>query len=296
MNLEKLAKERINDLLKPSRDFLIADAMNYIESLDIVNIDSIPLEIQYSLCSFMNTEDMEKILFKLISTVVLQKSVTAQQLVGMVFNKVRYDIAKKEIIDILLNAVEASKFIKCRRIGMYLMFESTQALSKEIEDKKKQYSYILPSIDLPLTITDNTSIGYRSITESVICGGYLKHHDLPLNLTHINKLNRNPYRVETRLQFLVKPKFNPEPKLKDNGELETDLDVSRRLKQFNQIISELPDKTKLLCNQGNRFYIHHKFDNGGRTYAKAYHLNYQGMAYSKAQVQAYNKEIVEPDF
>ena len=296
MNLEKLAKERINDLLKPSKDFLIDDAMSYLNNLNQDSINTLPDNIKYNLEIFLDEEDLEKIMFKLISTVVLQKSVTAQQLTGMVFNKLRRNIAKKVIVDILLNAVEACKFIKCRRVGMYLMFESTQALTKEIEDKKKQYSYILPSIDLPLTITDNTSIGYRSVTESVICGGYLKHHDLPLNLTHINKLNRNPYRVETRLQFLVKPKFNPEPKLKDNGEMESDLDVSRRLKQFNQIISELPEKTRLLCNQGNRFYIHHKFDNGGRTYAKAYHLNYQGMAYSKAQVQAYNKEIVEPDF
>lgn len=139
-------------------------------------------------------------------------------------------------------------------------------------------------------------IGYTSLKQSIICGGSLKHHDEPLNLAHINRVNRTPYREETRLPFLVKPEFNSEPKMKDNGFMEDASDIAKRYQSWSAILDELPNKLALITDNGNKFYIHHRFDNGGRCYAKAHHFNYQGIAYCKALIQFSNKEVVEPDF
>ncbi|MGL4616500.1 MAG: hypothetical protein ACRCVV_21935 [Shewanella sp.] len=294
MSLELLAKDHELDLLKGAYDELIAAPMEFLNS---INVDELEIENQARVDIYeWLDKDHSDLIYKLTARILLNKSVTAQALTGMMFSKLRHIESRGIIIDLMLNAITKNPFIKVKRIGMYLYFSRTTKLNQEILYKQAALSYVMPSVELPLMVTDNRHIGYRTINESILCGGELKHHDLPINLTHINKLNRNPYRVETRIQFLVKPKFDPTPKVKDNGEYENDKDISKRYESWNRLISELPNKVNTIALQGNRFYIHHKFDDGGRTYAKAFHFNYQGISYLKAMVQSANKEIVEPNF
>lgn len=295
MNLEKLAKDHELELLRHGEEQLTSESLKYLDS---INIDEAPLSDNEKgeLHDWLYGEHLPETLYRLVARVVLDNKVTAQALVGMMYNKLRNYSNKQHIIDIMLNAVASNKFIEVNRVGMYLMFTCKNKLPTDIVDKRKQLGYVLPSLDIPLKVTNNSMIGYRTINQSVICGGILKHHDKPLNLNHINRVNRTPYRVDNRIQFLVKPKFDAEPKMKDNGEMETEKDVSKRFETWTQLMDELPDRAKLMAQNGNRFYIHHRFDNGGRCYAKAHHFNYQGIAYIKAMIQSYNKEIVEPEF
>lgn len=294
MSLELLAKDHELDLFIDYKDELIAKPMEFLNNL---NLDDFELEMEdwYNISNWLD-EDQSKLIYKLLARIILDGSATAQALTGMMYNKLRYNSSRAYIVDLMLNAISQHPMISSKREGMYIVFRCKQRPSKEILDKRKAMSFVLPSTELPLKVTDNNHIGYRTINESIICGGVLKHHDKPLNLAHINRLNSNPYRVEHRIQFLYQPAFDPTPKLKDSGIYEDERDVSKRYESWKLLIAELPEKTKLLAQEGNRFYIHHKFDNGGRTYAKAFHLNYQGEAYCKAIVQAYNKELVEPDF
>lgn len=295
MNLEKLAKDHELDLLRHGFDELTKAPLKYLNEIDL---DSVNLEDEErgELFDWLQQDNLDEIVYKLVARVVMDGSVTAQALVGMMFNKIRYLKSRQHIIDIMLNAVSSNKFIEVKRVGMYLMFTCKNKLPKEIADKRKKLSYVLPSIDIPLKVTNNSMIGYRTINQSIICGGVLKHHDKPLNLNHINRVNRTPYRLENRIQFLVKPQFDSEPKMKDDGNMETEKDVSKRFETWTQLMTEIPEKAKIMVENGNRFYIHHRFDNGGRCYTKAFHFNYQGIAYCKAMVQAYNREIVEPEF
>ena len=295
MNLELLAKDHELELLRHGEGQLTTDAMQYLNNIDLLDA---PLsdEEHNEIYEWLEKDNLGETVYRLIARVVLDGQATAQALVGMMFNKLRSYKHKQHIIDIMLNAVSSSKFIEVNRVGMYLMFTCKNKLPKEIADKRKQLSYVLPSIDIPLKVTNNSMIGYKTINQSIICGGVLKHHDKPLNLNHINRVNRTPYRVDNRIQFLVTPKFDSEPKMKDDGNMETELDVSKRFETWSQLMDELPSKAKLMAQNGNRFYIHHRFDNGGRCYAKAHHFNYQSIAYIKAMIQSYNKEIVEPDF
>lgn len=295
MNLELLAKDHELELLRHGEGQLTTDAMQYLSSIDLIDA---PLsdEEHNEIYEWLEKDNLGETVYRLIARVVLDGQATAQALVGMMYNKLRSYKHKQHIIDIMLNAVSSSKFIEVNRVGMYLMFTCKNKLPKEITDKRKQLSYVLPSIDIPLKITNNSMIGYKTINQSIICGGVLKHHDKPLNLNHINRVNRTPYRVDNRIQFLVTPKFDSEPKMKDDGNMESELDVSKRFETWSQLMDELPAKAKLMAQNGNRFYIHHRFDNGGRCYAKAHHFNYQSIAYIKAMIQSYNKEIVEPEF
>jgi hypothetical protein len=295
MNLEQLAKDHELELLRHGEEQLTTDAMQYLDNIDLLDA---PLsdEEHNEIYEWLEKDNLGETIYRLIARVVLDGQATAQALVGMMYNKLRSYEHKQHIIDIMLNAVSSSKFIEVNRLGMYLMFTCKNKLPKEIADKRKQLSYVLPSIDIPLKITNNSMIGYRTINQSIICGGVLKHHDKPLNLNHINRVNRTPYRVDNRIQFLVTPKFDSEPKMKDDGNMESELDVSKRFETWSQLMDELPSKAKLMAQNGNRFYIHHRFDNGGRCYAKAHHFNYQSIAYIKAMIQSYNKELVEPEF
>jgi hypothetical protein len=294
MSLELLAKDHELNLLRSAYGSLIEQPMKFLETIDV---EKLPVDdITKILLDKWLNEDHSELIYKMTARVILNTSVTAQALTGMMFNKVRNNSIKGIIIDLMLNALCKNTFIKVKRIGMYLHFYSTNKLSQEILDKQKELSYVLPSVELPLLVKDNRHIGYRTINESIICGGELKHYDLPLNLSHINKLNRNPYRVETRIQFLVQPKFDPTPKVKDDGNYEDEKDISKRYESWSRLINELPSKVNTIALQGNRFYIHHKYDNGGRTYTKAFHFNYQGISYLKAMVQSANKELVAPDF
>lgn len=294
MSLELLAKDHELDLLKDNFDYLVQKPMEFLNSIDA---ESIPLEepIKLAIAKWLG-DDHSKLVYKLTARIILQSSATTQALTGMMFNQLRHNIARRYIIDFMLHSLTKNGFIKVQRIGMYLYFQCTMKLSEAIKEKQKKLSYVLPSVELPLKVVNNNHIGYRTINESIICGGALKHHELPLNLTHINRLNRNPYRIETRVPFMVKPEFDPTPKVKDNGAYEDEKDISKRYESWQQLMRELPEKISIIAKEGNRFYIHHKFDNGGRTYAKAFHFNYQGISYLKAMVQAYNKEYVEPEF
>ena len=48
----------------------------------------------------------------------------------------------------------------------------------------------------------------------------------------------------------------------------------------------------MLINEGNRFYLTHKYDKRGRTYCQGYHVSYQGNTYRKAILQLADKELV----
>ena len=49
----------------------------------------------------------------------------------------------------------------------------------------------------------------------------------------------------------------------------------------------------ILVNAGNRFFLTHAYDKRGRTYAKGYHVNYQGNDWNKATICFAEGEIVK---
>jgi hypothetical protein len=233
--------------------------------------------------------DYEEVMWKLFHTIIFSEGVTVQQLLGLYWNQLDMEIGqrKAKVMEPFFIALTASPHISATKKGVEFIFSS------DIEVNSDGYGYVLPSLDLPIVLS-NDDIGYTHTKEHVITGHSLKHHDLEVCLDHINRLNAVAYRTETRLLAIRKPTFSFAPKLKkQTAKLETLLEVEKRKESFLHYSTGLPEKIRIMVKQGNKFHICHKYDNRLRTYAKAYHFDYIGNKYSRALVQPYLGEITE---
>jgi len=67
-------------------------------------------------------------------------------------------------------------------------------------------------------------------------------------------------------------------------------DFRKRVKAFDKYDRTSRDVLAALMAQGDRFWLTHKYDKRGRTYAQGYHVNPQGNDWNKACVEFANKE------
>ena len=67
---------------------------------------------------------------------------------------------------------------------------------------------------------------------------------------------------------------------------ETPADFERRKKQFEKYDRTAKDVIDLLTQEGNEFYLTHKYDKRGRMYTDSYYLNPQGNDYKKCMLNS----------
>ena len=67
----------------------------------------------------------------------------------------------------------------------------------------------------------------------------------------------------------------------------------KRKKAFEKFDSTCRHIYRLMYEAGNRFYLTHKVDKRGRTYAQGYHVNTQGAAWNKATIELADMEVVQ---
>lgn len=256
------------------------------------------LEIDGWLCDEDNMETIDHILYRMMCLIYTTKGgVTAQALAGLVFNKVDFEEKQRrlKLASVFLDAIAVSEYVNIRNTPDKIYFEPTVELSMERQREITHLGHPLPMIYAP-RVKDNRSLGYATHKIPMLAGGKLKQHDKDICLDHFNRLNATQYYIELRLGLMYQPTFHAEAKVKKNGEWETPEDIQKRKEQFDHMVAELPLKIGEMVKQGNRFYIPHYADNRIRTYAKAYHFNYQGAKWTKAAVQFKHKEIVKPEF
>ena len=73
---------------------------------------------------------------------------------------------------------------------------------------------------------------------------------------------------------------------------ETAKDFQDRVAAFQKYDRNAREVMEMVFVAGDRFWLTHKYDKRGRTYAQGYHVNYQGNAWNKAVVEFAEKEIV----
>lgn len=255
-------------------------------------------EIDAWLCDEENFELIDKTLYRMMCLIYTSKlGTTAQALAGVIFNKVEFSQyqSRVKLASILMDAIATSPYVQIENTPDKIYFKPTIELDMERQREIAHLGHPLPMIYAP-RVKNNKSVGYLTQRIPMLAGGPLKQHDKDICLDHFNRLNATEYTIELRMGQMYEPKFNPKAKVKKNGEWETILDIQKRKEQFDLMVSELPLKIGEMVKQGNRFYIPHYADNRIRTYAKAYHFNYQGAKWTKAAVQFKKKEIVKPEF
>lgn len=262
------------------------------DSLDELLEESVERTDLVEIFKVLQALDSRALMAHLFCFLWIKQECSIQTLVGLLWNKIeiKSDFRRTSAIEIILKLLSKSPAVKViQETGRAPIFQSKLSYEQEFER-----GYILPSITKPLEVDGNKGIGYREFKPSLLLGN--KHHEYVLNYAHINRVNGVEYCLEPRLDKLCKPSFNNTPKIKKNGEYETEQDVLERYRGFKHLTDSIPKRVETLHNHTKNFYLCHSYDARGRFYPKAYEFNYQGIAYLKAKINFAHKEIIEGEW
>lgn len=217
---------------------------------------------------------------------VLQHEVTAYQAIaGMVAPKLEYPEnidAVKTVSEIMAYMAENDMFDVILPIDAetgVLMVESLYVLDDETKQKIEDTMYLPPMVCKPCEVKCNKAYQYLSFSESVLLGGSVNHHDLPLALDVINILNAQQWSLDTYMLEFEEVPNKP-------------LDTYDKRVQFEQLKRSSKKVYNLIMDHGNKFYWTHKFDKRGRIYSQGYQTNLQSTDYKKSLISLANPEVV----
>lgn len=160
-----------------------------------------------------------------------------------------------------------------------LVLVSRIRLPDNLVDFIENSQYLPPMVCEPLELTHNYSSGYLTHNDSLILGTG-NHHDGDICLDVLNLMNKVPLKLD--IDFLCRMEEQPT----------FELDSQDKREQWDAFKRQSYAFYTLMVQQGNRFYFTHKVDKRGRIYSQGYHLNPQGTAFKKAQLELADEEIV----
>ena len=206
-------------------------------------------------------------------------SVTAQMAARLGFSDRAAAITTvAELLAVLCNtdAFDISKESRQASLMVVSRIPLSDGLLHFIENSE----FLPPMVCEPLPLTHNHSSGYLTHNDSLILGSG-NHHDGDICLDVLNTMNKVAFKLD--LDFLCKVEEEP------TFELDTQdkADSWRRFKKQSYAFYSL------MAQQGNRFFFNHKVDKRGRIYSCGYHLNPQGAAFKKAQLELAKEELIE---
>jgi hypothetical protein len=161
-----------------------------------------------------------------------------------------------------------------------LMLVSRIPLPDNLIEFIEHSQYLPPMVCEPLPLTHNHSSGYLTHNDSLILGSG-NHHDGDICLDVLNTINKVAMKLD--LDFLSKVEEEPT----------FELDTQDKLDQWMRFKKQSYTFYSLMAQQGNRLYFNNKVDKRGRVYACGYHINPQGAAFKKAQLELATEELVE---
>ena len=165
-------------------------------------------------------------------------------------------------------------------------------ISQQTQDLIRQYQYLPPMIVPPLEIQDdgkNRGSGYLTIrTDSLLLQD--NHHSGDLCVDSLNRFNQIPLSINENIVKGIRNEWRHLDKPKEGESFE---DFQKRLKAFERYERDSFFTIALMIEMGNRFWLIHKVDKRGRTYAQGYHITPQGDCWNKACLELADKELVQ---
>ena len=206
-------------------------------------------------------------------------SVTAQMAARLNFSDRTEAIATVgELLAVLCNT-DAFDIVKETKQGS-LMVISRIPLPSTLIEFIEHSQYLPPMVCEPLELTHNHSSGYLTHNDSLILGSG-NHHDGDICLDVLNTMNKVQFKLD--LDFLCKVEEGPT----------FELDTQDKVDQWTRFKKQSYVFYSLMAQQGNRLYFNNKVDKRGRVYSCGYHINPQGAAFKKAQLELATEELVE---
>lgn len=168
------------------------------------------------------------------------------------------------------------------------MFVVRFTISQDVQDQLDKFQFPLPMVVEPKEVKSNKDTGYLCNRGSVILKN--NHHDDDVCLDHLNRVNKIPFKIDEVVTLMVRNKWRNLDKAKEG---ESKDDFKKRVRAFEKYDKTAKDVIGLLTQQGNHFYLTHKYDKRGRIYCQGYHVTYQGAPWNKAVIAFANEEIIE---
>lgn len=163
-------------------------------------------------------------------------------------------------------------------------------ITKDVEDMLARYQFPLPMVVEPLKITNNRmGSGYMGQKGRIVLNGSDVFDDMDVCLDHINRMNSVP--LTLNMDVVASAEGNaivPKRKVGENFE-----EFQKRKKQAQVFYETSLEVMQGMMALGNTFWLTHKYDRRGRSYAVGYHINSQGTDYNKAVLELANKELIQ---
>lgn len=156
---------------------------------------------------------------------------------------------------------------------------SNITLSLQLQEYIANCAYLPPLVHKPKKLRHNRDTPYLTIgQDSVILNKGHHNDDVCLDVLD----SKNSVALSLDLEFLSKVEET------SNADLDTPEKQTMWLNQKRQSHGFY----LLMAGQGNKFYLHHKYDKRGRIYACGYHISSQGSPYKKSMIEFANKQFV----
>lgn len=140
--------------------------------------------------------------------------------------------------------------------------------------------YLPPMVVEPLEVTQNFETGLLTERGSLILGKG-NYHEKDICLDSINRFNRVPLKLNVELLC----ELGEEPK--------QEFKEADKRRQWRTFVDESYQTYRDLYRLGNQFWLTHRVDKRGRTYAQGYHISTQGNSFRKAIIEFADEEIIE---
>lgn len=222
----------------------------------------------------------------LLAQMVLHRQANLPTLVGLLRHYFQDDLQLTADAILLCAQADDVDFDPTRNV-----FILRYDVDQKTHDLINQYRYLPPMIVPPQKLKHNMSSGYLTIErDSLILRD--NHHDGDIGLQSLNTFNAIPLSIN---QEVVKGIGNTWKGIDKQKPDETLMDYQARVKAFEKYEQDSYWMLAMMIEMGNEFYLTHKVDKRGRTYAQGYHINTQGNSWNKACVEFHNQEVINWD-
>lgn len=163
-------------------------------------------------------------------------------------------------------------------------------ITKDVEDLLAHYQFPLPMVVTPNKVKNNhMGSGYYDKKGRIILNGSDVFDNEDVCLDHINRANSvslglNMSVISSEEGYMILPKRKVGEGFKE---------FQKRQKQAQVFYETSMKVMQGMLTLGNEFWLTHKYDRRGRTYAVGYHVNSQGTDYNKAVLELAKKEVIK---
>lgn len=273
---EKLSKRQLKKYLKEVFKDLVDPLLNQIEQTEY----SKPEDKQ---------EDYKSVelILDILGLLALRPRLGLNACIEMLLDKGNLANSIEQILSIVKYGSNTYWELEINRDKLYLnqLYQPTE----DVINRIKEFQYLIPMLVSPLITNENNNnrgSGYLTIgSDSLILGGV--HHSRDIDSTILDRYNQIPLELNQELMMLVRNNWKSL-----NEPSKEDLDYKTKLKAFEDYEKQVYFTSAILINNGNKFYLTHKYDKRGRVYSCGYSVNTQGNSYAKASINLANKQLV----